>query len=275
MEDPIPGEIKIVTPSHTVMDSCDLITQWSVVSGNGVNISTNRTEVAEGNGALQIDIPAGITAIVKLTKASGSWNMAGNTRVIKLWVKSVESNSVPGGYLYFGESDYNEQTSNQMVINNYWHQLRWDIGNIAAGNRDAVSLFGFSLTPGSNRTILIDNVVFASGYSKGKLNDGDAVMSFTPKFYRGSYVGNGGNQTLNIPRAGIPDRIEVSSMAGNNRIPVLWPGYEAGNYSKRLDGFVYDGNGIFNVQEGSFQVGPTDPVNHSGDYYFFHVFWND
>jgi len=284
--DPEVDELKIISANATSMDNCDSATQWSIVSGsNGITLSVDGSSMVEGNACVMVNIPAGNngtnTVIVKCTCANnGSWNMAdGTTKFIKIYLRdeNLYGNAANSIVLYFGKNNYNEQSKTSLTMSPEWLQYPWDISAVANANKNAITQFGIAytyLTGANARKVYIDKLLFDDGYARARGNDGDRVFQFYPHTYSSNYIGTGANQTIQIPRKGQPNRIDVMSVGANGKIPVSWMGNAWSNYSLGMDGTVAS-NGIRQVTDGSFVVGTWVRVNSNGEQFLFTAFWDD
>ena len=279
--DPIePGDIKIVKGTLEVLDNCDSDAQWSVESGEGVTIEEDSSVVQEGSGSLKITIPPSTTAIVKLT--GGPWDLSA-LKYLKLWhfyYGSGEGAGLGNAYLYFGEAVYNENVSSAFFINNVWSCKSWDISEIPAANRNAVTQFAFKVV-NNDATFpydcWIDYVIADPGPSQIKAFDGDRVIQLYPKVYTSHYHATGDDDlAITIPRKGPPSRIQIDGMVTRT---VLWTTDMAAGHSKRMSNDTADNtditDGIKSVGDCYFTVGTGAQVNTNGTIYHYTVWWDD
>ncbi len=119
---------------------------WSVISGN-VSISLDTSRKLQGTGSIKVTISSDY-GIIAFTKATGSWDLSGSESIqFKIYRE--------GGYwlgnqtVYFGEAFYNEQSNGigtgSQLQGGVWTPHTWDISDIAAGSRDAVTIIAFKL----------------------------------------------------------------------------------------------------------------------------------
>lgn len=275
--DPDPMEVKVVKGALQDIHRCDAIDDgtavWSVHSGAGVTIALDNSIVQEGTGSIKVTVPAGITAIIKCTKASGSWNLS-SYKYLKVYLR--KSTTITMGSVYFGEAAYNEQGQAFSMGSNVWWQKNWDISGIAAASRDAVTIFAVSATAGGPGYFWIDYVYADPGPSEIVGNDGDRRIRLYPKVYVGNYTGNGTSQTITIPRKGTPAMVfvkETGSVGGPSAI--WWHKDMTATYSEGFGGGNKVTNAITGVADGSFTVGGNAAVNTNGLQYNFFVLWED
>lgn len=271
------GDIKLVSTSATELDDCDAITQWSVHSGAGVTVTLDNADVHEGTGSVKVFIPAGVTAIVKATKSSGSWDLSSH-KYLKAWLKPSRG-TLTSMYLHFGESAYDEQStaSFSMSANGAFQVKAWDISAIAAASRDGVTLFSIQATNGGSSPIYlnIDYVISDSGYSSIKAKDTDRVIQLYPKIFVGTYDGDGNdNKQIAIPRMGVPNVVRVMALQNTYPEVVKITGMASAR-SKATDGTYLASDGIKSMADGYFTLGTNVWVNEAGKDYYFMVFWQD
>lgn len=258
--DPEPGEIKIIKGTLELLDNCDAITQWSIVSGTGVTISINQPVAYEGIGAVDIYIPAGITAIVKCTKSSGSWDFTTHKYLkayIKTWRALFSPPSISTAHFHFGESTYNEQSSTHLTFTGAWTEISWDISAIASASKDGATIFAVEIpNPFAYHIHVGIDYVFADpGPSQLKSNDGDRVNIHYPKVMVDTWEGTGAHKTVTLNRKGTPAFIRIIDI-DTPSVPLIWL-KGMGGACLREDGaatYIGANGGIHNVVDGAFDV---------------------
>jgi hypothetical protein len=279
-EDPSdPGDIKVVKGTVLELDDCDATTQWSVHSGAGVTIALDNSTFKEGTGSIKVSVPAGITAIIKATKASGSWDLT-SYNYLKVWLRTNTATPAVNCNLHFGESAYGEQNKGAFTLPaGEFSQISWDISAIAAASRNAVTIFAVTLPAVGPTTnyFRIDYAFADPGPSQIKAFDGDRVIDLYPKVYQGTYTGNGSDpQTITLPRKGHPSAIFIQGNAAlaNGGRPYLWLNTMGDNLAARLDsGGTFDAAMITEVGDCYFKVG--DVMNTNTTVFHYLVLWSD
>jgi hypothetical protein len=229
------------------------------------------TNIYQGTGAIKVNIPHGITAIIKVTKSAGSWNLS-TYKYLKVYLLSYAT--VTYNTLYFGEAAYNEQSHAVGITGpHYWYQAIWNISGIGSGDRDAATMFAISLTASgaTSAMVWIDYLFADPGASQIKAFDGDRVILLYPKVYTGSYVGNGGAQTIDIPRKGTPTAIRIIRLGSYG---CSWITGMTAGHSNKEDGTNLT-TGITAVADCSFSVGNAVCVNEAQETYYFIAWWDD
>ena len=270
------GDIKLVTSTLLSLDNCDSIVQWSVHSGAGVTIALENSIVKEGTGSIKVTIPHGVTAIVKATKASGSWDLSAY-RFLRAWLQTPKSLS--NMYLRFGEAAYNEQSTSSFVLSSSdgWKLKMWDISGITPTSRDGVTIFAVEALNSwiSPQTLYIDLVAATEGYNQLKAKDEERVITIYPKIYMGTYSGDGiDGKTVVIPRKGTPKMVRIIT-TGTGQKEVIKDASFTTTTSQAADGTYLASDGIKSISDGSFTLGTNALVNSNGVLYYFTVFWQD
>lgn len=274
----VPGDIKIVKGAILVLDNCDAATQWSVHSGAGVEISLDQVNPIEGTGCIKVKVPPSTTAIVKATKASGSWNLS-TYKYLKASLRtSPWLNNLGGFVFYFGESTYNEQSSGGLATpGQAWSQRSWDISGIGSSGRDGVTIFAVAATNsyGGDAYFYIDYAYADPGPSEVKAFDGDRVIRLYPKVYYGTFIGDGtASLTIPLPRKGVPKKLEICKDGG--AALCFWMYYFSTGKSMSIGSTnSWVSNGIQWVGDGEFNVGNFGAVNTNGSTHHFVAYWDD
>jgi hypothetical protein len=272
-DDPIePGEIKVIKGTILELDDCDSITQWSVHSGAGVTIELDESQVYEGTGSIKVTVPVGITAIIKCTKSSGSWDLT-TYKYLKVVLRA--ENATPNCNLYFGEAAYNEQNLGAFTMSPSWVQKSWDISGISAASRNAATIFAVYIPNASGvvRTFHIDYVFADPGPSQVKAFDGDKVIQLYPKICTGHYHGTGSPLTVTLNRKGTPSGILLLPNTGA-RDSFAWQ-TEMGGYAKNLSNSAIANTVITAVGDGYFTLGTNANTNTSTEIVSYIVMWDD
>ncbi len=266
----IPGDIKVVSGNQVTLDNCDSANGWSLVSGNNTTITLQYADIMEGNSALRIQIPPSTTAIVQGNFAAA--NIA-DQAYLNTYLRRTPT--VGNMALFFGETNYNEQTTGNFTLSspNIWGLKQWDIGNIAANNRNGVTKFGLLAVNTSNSInalVYIDFIHGDPGPSQIKGKDLARVITLYPKIFLGQFTSSGNNQTVYVSANG-------TSPSGRKGTPALIGTIRGGsatynglvlrhkdmtaNNSVRADGGAMLSDGILSMGEGFFTVGDNVRVN--------------
>lgn len=276
-----PGDIKINKGTLQDIHHCDALDDgtsiWSVHSGVGVTIALDTSVHVEGTGCIKVTVPSGITAIVKATKSAGSWDIS-LQKYLKVWLK--RSSTVDYMILHFGEAAYDEQTSPDIhpIHSTVWSQKSWDISAIAVASRNAVTIFALEVSNigSSERVINIDYVYADPGPSQIKAYDGDKTILVYPKFYVGTYTGDGfDDHRIDIPRKGIPDAIMTFMGSGTANAGMLWTSTMTVGNSQQIEGGAILTTGIKSVGDCYFTLGTHARVNKDTEPYHYMVWWAD
>jgi len=162
------GDVAIISGSESVvLDACDSVSAWSVVSGSPT-LAINSKYMAEGAGCLEVTVPKGSTVVIRATFSSK--NISLHTH-IKLYLKQQAGSKIQNVTAYFGESAYNEQSYAIGTPTTDWRIYSWDISAISASSRDGVTLFGIMA---QNTYALLDRIfyidyVWVTGASKDEI----------------------------------------------------------------------------------------------------------
>ncbi len=269
-----PGDIKVVKGALLVLDACDATTQWSVHSGAGVTIELDNTIVYEGTGSIKVTVPPSTTAIIKATKAAGSWDLS-SYNYLRVALRRAQAGAMTA---FFGEVAYNEQTSGSFgtIAANSWFQKSWDISGIAAASRNGVTIFAVSMLNASateTRYFWIDYVFADPGPSAVRAFDGDRVINIYPKVYTSSYPGTGVAKTITIPRKGTPSSVIIQG-AGH---PSFWKTTSMGstNSLELGAGAAFQTDRIIALGDCSFGIDTHNDVNQDTHTYHYMAFWDD
>jgi hypothetical protein len=272
------GDLRYIRGTVLTLDACDATTQWSCNTEDGVQISAYAGGGIEGTGCLVVYIPAGKTALVKCTKASGSWDLQAY-KYLRLYAMEGAMWTFAGCYKYFGESAYDEQTSASFMIGGSWALYTWDISLIAAASRNAVTIFSLSIpnTSGAAKYVYIDDVYADPGPAQLKGHDGDRVILLYPKIYHGTYTGDGvDDKIITIPRKGVPTYIEIQRDHATNSQCVYWQvNFGAGNCLLKSAGGAFLTGYIKTVGDCYFTLGTNADINTNEHPYYFTVMWED
>ncbi len=278
-----PGDIKIVKGTVLELDDCDATTIWTVQSGAGVTISLDNAKVREGTGSIKVNVPAGITAIVKATKASGSWDISlHNYLRFSLSQKGGPLTTMTGFKAYFGETAYNDQGPQALTAPGIsWTDYGWLISGIAAASRNAVTIVAFEATaPVGASFFNIDYVYAAPGPSKIKAYDGDATIQLSPKFQSGIYTATTeAPRTITLNKSGTPSHIRIQNITTGDATAndeVVWYSGMTQYYAARTGGAVAPSTDmVIDVGDSYFTVATDDRVNQATKNYGYCVMWND
>jgi len=276
----VPGDMMIIK-SVTELDNCDSAAQWSVISGAGVTVSLDTSAPFEGSGCVDIYIPANTTAKVKCTKSSGSWDLSVfkylRWNIRNLW---QQGQSI---YAYFGEVNYNEQTSPLIAPPGdfgAWYERWWNISGVAAGSRNGVTIFALQIqnVAAYPMHFYVDHLRADSGPSQIKIPDGDRLIILYPKVYPGSYTGNGADNTeIDIPRKGTPAIIFIKKYNDGTYPALWWHKSMPAGYSEPFGFMAVNAitTGIKWVMDGNFGLGTHALVNANGVQYNFFAIYED
>jgi hypothetical protein len=280
-----PGDIKVVKGTIVPIDSCDVLTGWTVESGGGVTLVLSAYDVIEGTASLSIMVPASTTGVILFTHADTvnlsacDWLRFNLKRIASVgWSTSLTFHA------HFGEDGgaYTDQTMGNFTLpnGNAWYEKAWDISAIADADKTTVKYFALNIVNASGTKpalIHLDYIWGDPGPSSVCANDGDRVINLYPKIYVGSYTGTTAHQTITIPRKGIPAYIRTIRF-NVDEPPVLWlKGF--GEYSMAdyiADPWYASEGGIHNVLDGSFDLaGAALGCNVNGAAYKYMVMWED
>lgn len=275
-----PGEIKVVKGTLSVLDDCDSDDQWSVESGAGVTIVESSYSPYEGTKCLRIHVPPSTTGIIKLTKATGSWDLSLN-KYLSYFIRratALLSDSIHFK-TYFGETTYNEQNSGThfTITPNIWVSKSWDISAIAAASRNAITLFALeveNLSAVLNAGVTLDYVFSEPGPSQLKHFDGDRVYIDSPKVMVDTWEGTGAAKLVTLNRKGVPVFIRIIDIDTPN-VPLIWmKGMEESSMQEDgIPSYTASHGGIYHVIDGSFTVHETYTPN--GKTILYMVLWED
>jgi hypothetical protein len=178
-----PGQISMIIGTPLPIQTCDAIDDgnatWSVLSGAGVTIQLNIQNQNQGTGCIQVNVPAGVTAVVQCVVDSGSWDLS-SYKYLRLWIDTVTAGVFGAIHAYFGQTTYNEQSTALTANINQWIQNVWTISGIAAGSRSAVTIFAISIAnTGSNPGIFLIDNIFADPGIPTQVVGFDGVNTFS------------------------------------------------------------------------------------------------
>ena len=276
------GDIKIVTGTPVLLDDCETADQWSVISGAGVTISSSTYVVKEGAYSVRVHVPAGITGVVKCTKTSGSWDLS-NLKYLKIWLFNYSPSQIINNDLFFGETVYNEQSSDLFTIPQLtWYQKSWDISVISNVDKNEVTIFAISFpnVAAYARSFYLDYLYADAGPSSIEGFDGDRIIGIYPKKFEIAYTGDGiDDRAIAIPRAKHPTNIriikaETGDTANNSEI--WWNVNMVQYYSQDVRGQAAPQTDMIKtVTVGQFTLGTDLRVNANGKYYIATIEWED
>ncbi len=138
-----------------------------------------------------------------------------------------------------------------------------------------MTLFAVKATNNGSGTnyFFIDYAFADPGPSEIEAFDGDRIIDIYPKFYPGSYVGNGqSSNTVTFARKGTPAMILLSRNGGTNLY--FWIKGMTSGYCHEIGATnAWITTGITDVAEGGFYVGST--INASDQTYVYGVLFED
>jgi hypothetical protein len=241
------------------------------------SVSLSTSTIYEGTGSVQVTVAPLKT--LSLIWTGGAVDISGvGYKYLKGYLKGSVGVSFQTNLL-MGETNFYEQASLPITVSGAsWKECSFDISGIADASRNGitkVAVLIYNNLAGPSVTYNFDYVYAAPGPSQIKGFDGDRIISLYPKFYVGTYTGNGTSKTITLPRKGTPSAILVLRGAGTTNAGIIWTSTMTAGDSQQIEGGAILTTAITSVGDCSFAVGAHARVNTSGDPHHYIIMWAD
>ncbi len=144
------------TETKTVLNNMNTVADWTSSDGVNTVLSQETITIKEGTGALKITCTTTNSQNDTVTDTISATDLTGH-HFIDFWIRS----SIAGQVITvgFGEAAFTENTHAVTILTaDTWQHEYWDISEIAAASKNAVTKLGFTINSASNPVIIIDDL---------------------------------------------------------------------------------------------------------------------